>query len=422
VSATAPSRRRAAADALLAREYDELKPEIVGTVAGKLAASGVRLPDPDLDAAYNQAWHAVHTKLAEGEQVDNPKGLLVAVAHRRALDEHRAHHPSRFAGEERIDELAAESDVDQRLDDTTRLRQFVSGLRERLDRRELEAAALCYLYDYSRPEAARLIGVQPKRMEKIMDAVSKKLAPMVGEIREGEWCERHRSLVKAYAFELLDEDGERHQLARDHLEHCSSCRRSVLRLRGIAAVAPPVPLLLGAAGLLGIGAAAAGRSAAGGSSAPAPHAGGAVRRVLSEQRTKLALAGATVAAVIAALALTLGGGEGDAGPATPPAAAPPAAREQAAQDARAAAARRERARAAAAKARRERAAATRRRAAARARRAAARPSVAATAPTPPVQPAPPVAAPQPAAPAPAAPEPVPPRGPTRDGAEEFELR
>lgn len=431
--------RRAAADALLAREYDELKPEIVATVGGKLAAAGVRLDAADLDAAYNQAWHALHTKLSEGEIVDNHKGLLVSIAHRRALDEHRALHPSRRADPEQLDALSREPDVDARLDDETRLRQFVGGLRERLDRRELQAAALCYVYEYSRPEAARLIGVAPKRMEKIMDAVSRKLAPMIGEIRAGAWCEEHQSLVKAYALGLLDEAGERHALARDHLSDCSSCRRSVLRLRGIAAVAPPVPLGLGAIALLGAaGAGAAGAAAGSGGSGAGAHGG--ARRLLSDTKTKVA-AGTTVAlAALIALALSLGGGDDRPQPAAGAPSGPSAQeRSQAAADARAAAAREARAVAAARTARRARAAAARRRAAEARRRVQAARVAAATA-TPPAQvaSAPPAATPvepAPAQPAPATPPP-PPAAPApepaarsapepplvRDGAEEFELR
>jgi len=437
--------RRAAADALLARDYEQLKPEIVATVGGKLAAAGVRLDAADLDAAYNQAWHALHTKLAEGEVVDNHRGLLVSIAHRRALDEHRALHPSRRADAEQLDDLSREPDVDARLDDEMRLRQFVGGLRERLDRRELQAAALCYVYEYSRPEAARLIGVAPKRMEKSMDAVSRKIAPMIGEIRAGAWCEEHRSLVKAYALGLLDEDGERHALARDHLADCSSCRRSVLRLRGIAAIAPPVPLALGAVALLGAGAAGAGAGgsgaagasagagagAAGGSGGGPATTGSGLRHLLSEPRAKIAAAAAVTLAALIALVLSLGGEksprQANGAPTTSAAAARRAA---AAADARAEAAREARAAAAARSARRARAAAARRRAAAARRRAqAARaaassaPAAAVPAPTP-VQPAPPPApAPDPA-PAPAAqPAPEPPEPPlVRDGAEEFELR
>ncbi|MDW5598565.1 hypothetical protein VSS74_29660, partial [Conexibacter stalactiti] len=335
-------RARAAADALLARDYDELRGEIVRTVAGKLAAAGVRLPDADLDAAYNQAWHGLHTKLVAGETVENHKGLLVAIAHRRALDEHRAHHPGRHAGEEQLEALATEDEVEARLDDVTQLRQFVAGLRERLDRRELEAAALCYVYEYSRPEAARLIGVQPKRMEKIMDAVSRKLAPMLGEIRSGAWCEQHRSLMTAYALGLLEDGGERHTLARDHLDDCSSCRRSVLRARGIAAVTPPAPLLAVVLGAIGVGAGAGG--AAGGTGAAGGAHGGA-GHLARDPRTKL-LAGAGVAglavvvAVVAALATGLFGG----GDATTPPAAPPGAAPREAQEVRAARAEQARAR------------------------------------------------------------------------------
>jgi DNA-directed RNA polymerase specialized sigma24 family protein len=241
------SSRRAAADALLEREYDERRREVVTTVAGKLAAAGVRLDAADLDAAYNQAWHALHTKLAEGEEIDNHTGLLVAIAHRRALDEHRALRLDRRVEVDDLEPLATEHDLEQQLDDETRLRQFLASLRERLDDRELQAAALCYVYDYSRSDAARLIGVPPKRMEKIMDAVSRKLAPALAEIRSGTWCEQHRSLMTAYALGLLEQDGERYALARDHLRDCPSCRRSVLRTRGITAVARPVPLARGLA-------------------------------------------------------------------------------------------------------------------------------------------------------------------------------
>jgi DNA-directed RNA polymerase specialized sigma24 family protein len=83
----APSQQ---ADTVLARDYERLKPDILRTVRGKLASSCVRFDDLDLDAFYNQAWHGVHTKLAEGERVENVSGLLVTIAQRRALDEFRA--------------------------------------------------------------------------------------------------------------------------------------------------------------------------------------------------------------------------------------------------------------------------------------------------------------------------------------------
>ncbi len=325
--------------------------------------------------------------------------------------------------------MTREDDLDRQLDDETRLRQFLTSLRERLDRRELQAAVLCYIYDYSRPEAARLVGVPPKRMEKIMDGVSRKLAPVLSEIRSGTWCEQHRSLVKAYALGLLEEDGERYAIARDHVDDCASCRRSVLRTRGIAAVAPPVPLLLGGAALVGAGASHAGGEQAGGA------AQGAARGRGRSQGAKLAAAAAAAAAVLVALVLALGGGSERDGPpeTTVPSAA---ARERAAAAAsRARAARVARVQAAAVQARaqarqRRRAAAVRRRAAQRraAAAAAARatPAPSSTATPPPVaaQPDPPPASPPPAqtpAPPPTAAPPASEQPLVRDGAEEFEL-
>lgn len=432
-------RARAAADALLAREYEALKPEVVRTVAAKLAAAGVQLPEADLDAVYNLAWHALHTKLAAGEEIANRTGLLVSIAHRRALDEHRAAHPSRRADAAQLEELPREDDVPERLDDVTELRQFVAGLRERLDRRELEAAALCYVYEYTRPEAAAAIGVQPKRMEKIMDAVSKKISPLLGEIRAGAWCEQHRSLMTAYALELLEPGGARHRLAREHLDGCSFCRRSVLRVRGIAAVAPPLPLIVLAGGVVGAGVVGAGVAGGGTAAAGGGHGGAGAGHGLAT-RAKVAAAAATVAVVVAAVAgafaLDLfGGGEAER-TAPPPAQASPQQRELARARAERAARARARARAVArARARRE---AARR----RARRDAAitPPATTAVEPAPPpaTEPATPPAA-EPAQP-PAAEPPAPPATPdpapateparrpaaepppSRDGAEEFDLR
>ena len=236
------------ADTVLARDYERLKPDILRTVRGKLAASGVRFDDSDLDGFYNQAWHGVHTKLAEGERVENVNGLLVTITQRRALDEFRA-----LRAESRVDAEALlghgiDPDLASQVDDHTRLRQFIEGMRERLNGREREAAALCYVQDYSRPEAAQAMGIKPRRMEKIMDGVSKKVGAFVGDIERDEWCDARHSMIKAYALGLLDPEGERYALAQEHLESCSRCRRDVLRMRGIAALGPPPALLFLAAG------------------------------------------------------------------------------------------------------------------------------------------------------------------------------
>lgn len=406
----------AQADELLTREYELFKQEVLRTVAGKLAASGVQIPEVDLEAFYNEAWHALYMKLAAGEEVENRKGLLVTIAHRRALNEHRSARPSRRADADELGALGADPDVEARLDDEARLRQLVEGMRERLDERQRQAAALCYLYDYSRPEAARAIGVTPKRMEKIMDGVSKQVRRLIGEIEAGARCSQYASLLRAYAVGLLDEQGERYRLARDHLDACSACRRQVLLLRGIAAVTPPAPLLLAPGGAADASAGTQIGPDAGSPSRGARHASRLGRKAIAT-----GAAAAVAVAALAAAALT--SDDGDA----PPSRAPAVSGAAGAPSAGSGTARSRTAPKADRKARARSAAARRR----------ARPQPAAPAPqaTPvestPTQTSPPppsqsvVAAPSPTpspTETPSAPAPPATEEPVRDGAEEFELR
>ena len=287
----APSQQ---ADTVLARDYERLKPDILRTVRGKLASSGVRFDDLDLDAFYNQAWHGVHTKLAEGERIENVSGLLVTIAQRRALDEFRALKMESRVDADLLDGQRVDLDLAAAVDDHMRLRYFIEGMREKLHGREREAAALCYVQDYSRPEAAQAMGIKPRRMEKLMDGVSKKVGAFVGDIQRDEWCDARHSMIKAYALGLLDPEGERYALAAEHLESCSACRRDVIRMRGIAALSPPVPLMMAA--LVGAGATGAG----GGFGHWLFHGGGAGAKA----GTVAAAAGTAVAGTVAVVALT----------------------------------------------------------------------------------------------------------------------
>jgi hypothetical protein len=81
-------------------------------------------------------------------------------------------------------------------------------------------------------------------MVKLMDGVSKKVRALVGDLETGDWCDSRRSLIKAYALGLLDADGDRHAIAVRHLRDCPACRRRVLVMRGLTAVAPPAPAIL----------------------------------------------------------------------------------------------------------------------------------------------------------------------------------
>lgn len=237
-----------AAEAYLLREYERVRGDVLMSIRGRLKTQRISLDDHDLDAIYNQAWHALYDRLAAGETIDNPPGFLVTVGYRRAIEEVRRQRPDTRADLIELEALGDDYDVVTRIDDATRMRQLVEGMKERLDERECKAAALCLIHGYTRPEAATVLGESPKRMEKVMDGVQRKLAGLTADIAADEWCRSRRSLIKAYALGLLEHGGERHAHASEHLAGCSACRSYVNSTRGLAGILPPVALPLAAGG------------------------------------------------------------------------------------------------------------------------------------------------------------------------------
>ena len=250
-----------------------MRGRVLAGVRARLRTSGVGLDPADLEACYSQAWHGLHTIMLEGEaEVANPEGWLALVTYRRAIDEHRsrvrtgtyaavgtarAEHDG--APDPELDVRAPERDLAGELDDRARLRQLMEGLRGRLSPRERQAAALCYLQGCSRADAAARMGISVPRMRKLMDGarpgspgVASKVGELLDTIRAGSYCAEQSSLMRGFAFGILDPDGERYALAMAHQRECPACRAHVLSLRGLASVLPPLPLPL----VLGAGAAA----------------------------------------------------------------------------------------------------------------------------------------------------------------------
>jgi RNA polymerase sigma factor (sigma-70 family) len=294
--------RRYRAERLLREQFERLRRSVIGGVAARLRAVGVQLDDSDLEAAYAQAWQGLYASVLDGAEVVDPEAWLALVTYRRALDEHRARArvkrvPVDAAGDSSAAALAVartvERDLADQLDDRVRLRHLFEGLRARLSEREQQAATLCYLQGLSRAEAATRMGVSETRMRKLMEGrgdgvpgVARKLGTLVETIGAGRWCEEQGSLMRGFAFGVLDPAGERYELAELHHSECSACRAYVLSLRGIAAVLPPIPSLLvpllgssavgalATSGSAGAGATAGSASSAGGV-APAGSAAGA---------------------------------------------------------------------------------------------------------------------------------------------------
>jgi DNA-directed RNA polymerase specialized sigma24 family protein len=294
------SLRRYRAERLLREEFDRLRARVLGNVRARLRWSGVRLDASDLDACYAQAWQGLYAAVLGGERIANPGGWLSVVTARRALDEHRARERAqcRRAGAagpgkpregaplaESRARLGWERDLADELDDRARLHQLFEGLRGRLSSRELQAAALCYLQGLSRSEAAAQMGLSQRRMRKLMEGtaarpgVAGKVGALADTIRAGAWCEEQGSLMRAFAYGILDPVGERYQLALMHRSECPACRAYVVSLRGLAAALPPVPMLLrwtlsvSAGGGAGAGLGAHAAASAGGPAAAGATAG-----------------------------------------------------------------------------------------------------------------------------------------------------
>ena len=276
--------RRYRAERMLRKEFEGLRGRVVGSVRGKLRASGVSLDASDLEACYAQAWQGLYAAMLAGEEIANPTGWLALVTYRRAIEEHRSRrrsYPTEGVGEpdggfrgargSDAGELAHERDFAEELDDRIRLRQVFEGLRGRLSERELQAAALCYLQGLSRAEAAARMGISEQRMRKLMEGpgpgrpgVAGKVGELVETIRGGGWCEEQGSLMRGLAFGILDPAGERYRLAMAHKSECPACRAYILSLRGLAAVLPVpfLPGVLGAGALAGIAGAGTGTGVA----------------------------------------------------------------------------------------------------------------------------------------------------------------
>jgi RNA polymerase sigma factor (sigma-70 family) len=311
--------RRYRAERLLRNEFDGLRGRVMGTVRGRLRASGVSLDPSDLEACYAQAWQGLYAAMLAGEEIANPTGWLALVTYRRAIEEHRSRrriYPTEGVGEQDglrggyeagVTEGALERDFADELDDRIRLRQVFEGLRGRLSAREQEAAALCYLQGLSRSEAAARMGISESRMRKLMEGqgagrpgVAGKVGELVETIRGGGWCEEQGSLMRGLAFGILDPEGERYRLALAHRRECPACRAYIISLRGLAAVLPaPVFLhaVLGAGALAGTGAgvASAGAQAGAGASAGGASAGAQASSGIGGALTASGTAGAGAA-------------------------------------------------------------------------------------------------------------------------------
>ena len=240
---------------VISEHYEAIKGEVLATVRGKLAVDNL-LPDPlDLDAAYNAAWHALYEQCRdEVDAISNLGGWLATITHRRAIDDvrrARRKYLAPVAVEESISDLGYEHDVDAEIADRQRFHQWLMSVRLRLNARERQAVSLCVLHAHSRREASEMMGIDIKRLDKVMVDANKKLGGLLDAINRGDWCREQRSLIKAFALGLHEEGSERQKLAAAHVMACPACSAYVRSMRGLAAVVPAPTLIASGAGVGG---------------------------------------------------------------------------------------------------------------------------------------------------------------------------
>mgnify|MGYP007079354679 CR=1 FL=1 len=63
-------------DAVLERDYARLRAPTLAAVRARLRSAGVTVPDLDLEAFYNQAWHALYERMVAGEEVTSAPTML----------------------------------------------------------------------------------------------------------------------------------------------------------------------------------------------------------------------------------------------------------------------------------------------------------------------------------------------------------
>ena len=223
----------------------------------KLVARSLRFPEIDFEAWYNAAWHGLYRTVADDvEEVSNPCGWLVVAMERRAIDEVRRLHPDQLVELPAMSKLAegkVEPDFAGQLDDMDRIRKWRSGIRLRLSKRERQAAVLHFIQGFSRLETAELLGVPPRRADKIFDAITSKTSGLLTAIESGRWCDDERSLMVAFAAGVLDPAGERYEVALQHIRECPGCAAFVRNARN-AFLIIPAPAVLGVATAVGGGA------------------------------------------------------------------------------------------------------------------------------------------------------------------------
>jgi DNA-directed RNA polymerase specialized sigma24 family protein len=243
VTARVPHRNpRDEADAIANANYEALKDRVLRSVKVKLFGNGPRLNEIDLEEAYLLGWHGLCEYIIQGNKVENLPGFLVNATYLRAIDLLRETRADRRA-EQDVDAHTTEDQVVETVDDSMKLQRLFSRMKDRLTDIEMQAVSLCVLHGLKRAEAAEILKVTERRVQKVMNSATKKIGSVVDTIDSrgcggDEWARA----LRAYAMGVLTDTDPDYERVIAHIEDCETCRRYVMRLRGLAAILPPIGL------------------------------------------------------------------------------------------------------------------------------------------------------------------------------------
>jgi DNA-directed RNA polymerase specialized sigma24 family protein len=213
------------AERTVSENYEKLKPTVSRIISSRLRDYKIHVDWVDLEETYNQAWMAIFTKIAREVPIFTVPGLLVEITWRRTLDMYRTSHPGRWL-EIQMNMASVDSDVDDQLDDKSKIERLLSQLRIRLSERQLIAFSLCYIKGYKRSEVASVLDITRPQIERLMDGTTRKLADVAAGISaRGCGGDEWQRLLRAYAWSHLREDSRDYSRVVDHLVECDSCRR-----------------------------------------------------------------------------------------------------------------------------------------------------------------------------------------------------
>jgi RNA polymerase sigma factor (sigma-70 family) len=247
---------------LIERDYATLERPVKARFRGIMRRRGQQSfydVDELADDLYQDVWTRLHQRLSNPEakpleiNSDAVAYLASAMYKRFVSDEQvegRSVRTDRAMALEDAheDHLASSFDAEHQAMLNADLRAITEAV-ESLPERERHAFSVLWLCEGSWQDVAKQLGVSLRIAKKLCHEANEKIDVALARIGAGRWCDQWESTIKAVHIGWHVSDARRDALEK-HLEHCAVCGATVKRLRYMAAITPPLPLLL-AHGALG---------------------------------------------------------------------------------------------------------------------------------------------------------------------------